>query len=381
LALGIVIVSYSAADEHNNSSCKIIDANPEAQRILSLDTNTGIQWDLSHFLPMTDTEIRFGRLDDGSEHRIDEVIRTQNYKIVLRLFSTDTYVLQLLPEQDNSNEGNTTRAMVQALKQEMLKAIAKEAYLIRENNYFKRLLNELPVMVALKDTNLNYRYANKSFCDFVCITQRHLIGKDDYQICTPDQADYFRAIDNEILHTRKPRTIEESYRDKHGITRDIITKKSAVHDSNGNLCLQLVCIDVSEPKRLQRELEEAKRQYENVAELSSYVVWVLGFDFKHRFISPSIKHFQGYDPDEFLKLDLTQSLTESAMQEALRIRDQILKWHQEQDFDTLKQTHETVMDYYHKDGSIVKGKVLYKVICDDDYKLLGIHGSTIKIDY
>lgn len=379
IALGVLVVSRSANCAQESVSITIQDANNFARTAFSLGEGLLEKVELCKYLPIVDTELRFGLSQQDAQVMVYDSFENVNYRVLIRNLEQDLYWVELHKDSEEPQFQSDNRQLIQSLKHEILKLISKEAYMMRENEYLKRLLNELPVLVAIKDSNFRYRYANKSFCDLIQSSLKTLIGKTDYDLCTPEEADQFRDLDKTVIESGSILTREEAYTDTDGIRHVLLAKKTPLQDNNGNISIQLVAVDITELKELQQELEEIKAQYEMVADLSRYVVWVMDLNFRHSFISPSIKQFQGYEVDEFLQIDLSKSLTESGMQRAMQVREDIFRWQEEGNFHLLREIREEVLEYYHKDGSVVKGRVLFRVIMDENNNVLGVHGSTIQI--
>ena len=72
-----------------------------------------------------------------------------------------------------------------------------------EENYTKQdledILNNLPILIWLKDKSGKYIYVNKTFCDTVELTPRDIIGKKQSEISTNQLDNYFETTDKEIL--------------------------------------------------------------------------------------------------------------------------------------------------------------------------------------
>lgn len=376
LELGVLVAERRDFDP---MTLHILEANKRAREILNLDEQLNNAKDLGSYFPIVDAELRFGNIGSTEKTEVFDALDGKNYRLVISHYEDKRYIVELCHSVPASESEENHSQLIQSLKQEVLKLISKEAYLIHENEYLKRIMNELPALVAIKDHNLRYIYVNKSFAEFVKKSPKSILGKTDFDICSLQDAQSFRIKDLSIMENGHSRTYEETFTDKNGRLHHLLTRKDLIINSNGNHSIQLLSTDITELKALQEELKQSRTRYEEVAELSQYVVWMMSFDYKHSFISPSIKQFQGYEPEEFLKLDLSQSLTEEAMQRAAAIREEVLDLHQRGEYEELRKVKEVMMSYYHKDGRVLHGRVMYSVIMDDCNNLLGIQGSTIQI--
>ncbi len=380
LSMAVLVVSKRVLGGDDGVMITIAQVNQHALELLKLGEYLPENTELSQFFPIVDTELRFGMVTCAESAVVYDSYDDVDYKIVVQALQNGSYTLEIYPGKAEEDNQQNNRQLIQSLKHEILKLISKEAFQMRENEYLSRLLNCLPAIVAIKDSNFRYRYVNNSFANVVGRFPKDIIGKTDYDLFSSEHANRYREKDKLIIEQNVTVSEEEQFIDHNGVLHDLYTKKIPVVDNNGNISIQLLSSDITEIKALQKELLHIKAQYEEVADLSKYVVWVMDVDFSHSFISPSIKQFQGYEAEEFLHIDLSQSLTESSMAKAVEIRTNILKMHENQEFEKLRDVCEINLDYYHKDGHIVKGKVLFKAILDDNNNLIGIHGSTIQID-
>jgi|GEM_PF-3433937 PAS domain S-box-containing protein len=382
LRLPILIVDCDASNHVSDSTITVIYANPISLKMLRVKDIYMI--DIEHLFPLLNAELLNAKNYSLKTCNIAESLHGQSYTLcVSPLVAEHQYIVEFYPEdismatfcQSNPENANLT----QVLKHEIINKIIREAGLIKENEYFKRLLNDLPVLVALKDSQLRYRYVNQSFCDFVHKTPKEIIGKTDFDICTADEAEYFRSIDRDVMEADRSITTEDTYTDIYNVTRHLLTTKTPVRDSDGNLNVQLVCVNITELHQLKSQLQSVKDKYEEMADLAGLIIWILDANMKHTFISPSIEMFQGYTPDEFLNMELTQSMTPESMALAAQYQEKIIDLYSNNRLEDLKMTHTAIFDYYHKDGSIVSGECKFAVIMDSNNQLIGVQGVTRKI--
>ncbi|RKX18237.1 MAG: hypothetical protein DRP35_09585, partial [Candidatus Zixiibacteriota bacterium] len=99
---------------------------------------------------------------------------------------------------------------------------------------YKAMLNTIPAMMYVKDIDLKYLIANKSFCDAVGQSLESLIGKTDYDIFPIGKADLIRKDDIESIENNKTvQKNEEYFKDAHNTERWVSTTKVPLHDSQG----------------------------------------------------------------------------------------------------------------------------------------------------
>ncbi len=381
LRLPILILDCSS-NQTAYSMINAVYANPIALQLLRVKNIAGI--DVEHLLPLLNAELNHALDYSLKTCNIAESINGSSYTLCVSPLATEQlYIVEFY--QDDINLSSFTQSntdsgdLVQALKHEIIKKIIREAGLLKENEYLKRLLNDLPVIVGIKDAQLRYRYVNQRFCDFVYKTSKEVLGKIDFDICQAQEAEYFRSIDRRVLETDQCVTTEDVYTDAFEISHHIITTKTPIRDSDGNLNIQFVCTDITELQQLKEQLQTVKAKYEEMSDLACMVIWVLDLKMRITFVSPSIEMFQGYTADEFKLLELNHSMTPESFATALSYGEKFFNMDTNNQFDELKKTYSEVYSYFHKDGSIVKGDCRFAAVIDSNNNIIGYQGITTKI--
>ncbi len=71
----------------------------------------------------------------------------------------------------------------------------------KQTQLFRAMLDTLPDMIALKDTDLTYEACNKAFCNLIGAPEGEIIGKTDIDLFPPEDAEYYQRQDQQVLET------------------------------------------------------------------------------------------------------------------------------------------------------------------------------------
>ena len=121
------------------------------------------------------------------------------------------------------------------------------------------ILNTIPVRVFWKDNNLVYLGCNKIFAqDAGFDDPKEIIGKNDYQLVWSDQAELYRADDNEVIESGIAKfNIEENQTTPEGNILTLLTSKIPLRNSKGKISGVLgAYVDITERKKAEEKLHQ-----------------------------------------------------------------------------------------------------------------------------
>src|SRR5690606_7222855 len=132
---------------------------------------------------------------------------------------------------------------------------------MRENEVFRSLIDNVPVSIYAKRSDLRQFYVNKGWCDLTGISKEEAIGKTDIEIFGPE-GEAFVEGDLAVLRTGETQEIEETITAADGSIRHQFARKSAMIASDGALYLIGSTTDITELTQREAELKEARQRAE-----------------------------------------------------------------------------------------------------------------------
>ncbi|WP_020677167.1 PocR ligand-binding domain-containing protein [Geopsychrobacter electrodiphilus] len=127
------------------------------------------------------------------------------------------------------------------------------------------ILENIPIRVFWKDLDLHYLGCDTSFAQSAGHSQpEDLLGKDDFQMCWREQAEFYRADDKLILASRKPKlNIEKQQTTPDGQTIWVRTSKAPLFNAEKEVIGLLgIDEDITERKLMEENLQKQALQLE-----------------------------------------------------------------------------------------------------------------------
>ena len=126
-------------------------------------------------------------------------------------------------------------ALFRAAHREMRARSSAENELLESNGFLDSLIENLPVMVFVKDARtLRYVRHNRASLELLGLSPAEVIGKIDADFLPPEQADFVLAKDREVLDAGRQVDIpEQRIESQHLGTRILHTMKMPILDERG----------------------------------------------------------------------------------------------------------------------------------------------------
>jgi len=136
-----------------------------------------------------------------------------------------------------------------------LKRIEQE--LAQQKAHLASVVNAMPDMVFMKDTNGVYLSVNPVFERFAGRPERDVVGRNDYDLTNAAEAERFRKYDQRAMQAWQPLVYEETLTfAEDGYQGQFETIKTPIRDLHGRVTGILgVCRDITDRKRAEQEIE------------------------------------------------------------------------------------------------------------------------------
>jgi two-component system, OmpR family, aerobic respiration control sensor histidine kinase ArcB len=138
------------------------------------------------------------------------------------------------------------------------------------------VLKHIPVSVYWKDKDGVYLGCNEYMAHLAGVeSSAQIIGKTDYDMPWHKEADALRDADKKVMASGQSITLEELGRLANGEIAIFLTTKKLLRDTDNNVVgIYGVSVDITDRKKLEKELEQAKEEAENAANEKSRLLTI-----------------------------------------------------------------------------------------------------------
>lgn len=131
-----------------------------------------------------------------------------------------------------------------------------EMALLDSEHRMKAILNNIPDLAWLKDTQDRFIAVNDVFCSTYDLQKDEVIGKKTTDLFPPEIADQFLRDDQEVLGLGRPKVVEEEIPNKAGYLSWYETIKMPIYDDNKNIVgITGIAREITIRKRAEQSLQ------------------------------------------------------------------------------------------------------------------------------
>lgn len=176
-----------------------------------------------------------------------------------------------------------------------------EAEIRRQQWLLRAILDNIPHRVWFKDENGIYVAINQSHSLAIGLTPEQLIGKTEFEIWSPEEAEAFRTEDVQVMDSGKTISFEEQVTLPDGAESWFATIKTPVFDRMGLVRgVTGISMDITDRKRVEQQLQASQILLDAVINGTSDPIFVK--DEHHRWVqfNHAFCEFLGVDREEIL---------------------------------------------------------------------------------
>ncbi len=172
---------------------------------------------------------------------------------------------------------------------------------IESDTKMKLLINTIPDMVWLKDSDGVFLSCNPKFEAYYGASENEIRGKTDYDFVDTKQADFFRKNDKKAMAAGKPTMNEEWIEFPDGKNKILLeTIKTPVYDRKGSIVGVLgIGRDITKRYRAESALIESQQRLNSALDSIPAVIVIFDLEKKIRYANSQIQSITGMPPNDF----------------------------------------------------------------------------------
>lgn len=248
---------------------------------------------------------------------------------------------------------------------------------------YRLLANNITDGIFTVDMNFNYIYASPSAYNIIGYTDSELMSMRVEQLVDAETLKWFAEMFAEEMEIEKrpdkdlkrSRVLEYEHIRKDGSKVWVETKISFLRDENNTAVGMVGTVrDITERKKTEEALRKSEEQYRLLADHMKDQVWIMDFNLKVSYVSPSVEKLLGYTFSELQNLPLDKLLTADSFKKAMDFFSVELSTALAAPSDyVLKRSLE--LEFICKNGHTVWGEAMFSFIRDENGTPLSILGE------
>jgi|GEM_PF-2685680 len=168
--------------------------------------------------------------------------------------------------------------------------------------FLDNIINNCRDPIFVKDDKHRWIVVNDAFCELLGRGRDELVGKSDFDVLSPVEAELFWKRDTEVLNGGGPIQVEETLTGPGGVRRVLSTHKSLFVSDRGKI---IICTlrDVTELTRSLEALRFQEERFQEALRVSKTVLYRLDVKADHyEYLSPYAEEVSGHSLER-LKAD------------------------------------------------------------------------------
>ncbi|MTV47378.1 PAS domain S-box protein [Heliobacillus mobilis] len=135
--------------------------------------------------------------------------------------------------------------------------------MVKNQTVIDNLLNVIPDIIFVKDSNGVMLNCNKALCDFFGMDSKRIIGKTDYELFSKEDAELYRLLDSKVMREKRTQKIEEWILYPDGKKVLVETIKEPIFDQYDQVVGIIgISRDITQHKQTLTALQESEKKLE-----------------------------------------------------------------------------------------------------------------------
>ena len=186
------------------------------------------------------------------------------------------------------------------LKRQYVDALRGEQALRESEERFRAIVDNSPTKIHIKDLDGRYTLINRQSEILFGVTNEEARGKTSRDIFPKEVADSFAGHDQAVIESGETIEGEEEWVQDDGV-HTYLTVKFPILGATGDIvAVGAIGTDITERKRAEEELLQAKRQNEMLLEAAGEGIYGLDLQGRTTFINPAAARMIGWEPEDLI---------------------------------------------------------------------------------
>jgi PAS domain S-box-containing protein len=190
------------------------------------------------------------------------IMRGDSWNGEIRMVTRDGRDLHVALRADAVKDDTGSILGLIGIHTDISERIWAEEELADTKNYLNKIINSLADPVLVKDREFRLVLLNDAYCVFIGRTREELLGKNDYDLFPPHEADVFREKDELVFRSGEENVNEEFITDARGERHTIVAKKTFYRDTKGSEFIVAILSDITKRTLMEQEMRRFSEELE-----------------------------------------------------------------------------------------------------------------------
>lgn len=196
---------------------------------------------------------------------------TDSYENAHRMLHRDGHYRWILSRGTVVHGSNGKAYRIVGTHTDITEKKVAEQHLQSAKEFLDKIINNIPMLVFVKDAQHRYVLLNQAFCNSIGQEYETLLGQTDAAFYPPEQVKVFWESDDRILANGESYDEEIEYTTAEGV-RTGLNKKSLYTDPQGNAFIIGCTVDITELKRNELALKARDKLFQAVAQATQILL-------------------------------------------------------------------------------------------------------------